>query len=255
MSMRTTLVCVALTANFALTYRVMAADGDCASTDPAVAIPACTQAIDAAAATGGRVLAAAYYDRGMAHLAQYSRKNEKSNADARTCFEGGGDEKLAACSRLIDNPEAEPGLRSRALFERSQLMSVLGRGAEAIADFKRNMDDFPPAVSESYDNAVADFTKAIERDAKNANALTQRGDLRLARQEDGLALADFNKAIAADPKQMMALFGRAYIRNERGDPVGAVADYKAILALPATSDQEKWMQEQAKQIMPTIGAD
>jgi regulator of sirC expression with transglutaminase-like and TPR domain len=89
-----------------------------------------------------------------------------------------------------------------------------------------------------------------------AVAYAQRGDLKLAHQQDHrAALKDFNKALELDPKQMLALFGRGLLRNQSGDPVGAVADLKAVIALSAATPQEKWMQEQAKQQLPTIGAD
>jgi tetratricopeptide (TPR) repeat protein len=251
------LVRIALACIFAAAFgaAVQAGERDCKSEDPAIAIPACTKQIEAVAAAGGPAASAAYFDRAMAQVTQFFTDQQKNTQDAQACMYEDGDKSLAACSQLIDNSAADPDLRSMMLFQRSKKLSQAGRGAEAMADFQRTLNLTLEKAPGAAEAAIGDFSKAIELDPNNASALTQRGDLHMALQNADAALADFEKAITLDPKQMAALFGRAYIRNETGNPVGAVADYKAILALTGSNDQEKWMQDQAKQRLPTIGAD
>src|SRR5215467_10605119 len=60
------------------------------------------------------------------------------------------------------------------------------------------------------DGAIADFTKVIELDPRNAGAYYNRGEARFRKDDPNGAIADFTKAIEIDPR-----YARAFSR--RGD--------------------------------------
>lgn len=227
----------------------------CKSENLAVAIPACTALIEA----GGAEAGPAYFDRGRAYVAQFYADKQAVEEDARNCIHNAEEASLAACNRVIDNPAVDTHLRESAFFYRSKLLSAAGKGDESMADFQRSLGTPATAPAEKAPSAagkaIADFSKAIELDPNNAAAFAQRGDTYLALENVKASLADFEQAIKIDSKQMVALIGRAVIRNGTGDPVGAVADFKAIIALPAITEQEKWMQNVAKERLQAVGAD
>ena len=55
-------------------------------------------------------------------------------------------------------------------------------------------------VLEKYSEAIADFTKVIELDPKNALAYYNRGAAKFALNKYSEAMADYTKAIELDPK-------------------------------------------------------
>ena len=225
--------------------------GGCKSQDPAVALAACTADIETAS-PGSPELAAAYHGRGMAHILQFSASKAKIDDDAQSCLYEQSEASIAACSRIIDNPAADAELRSSALFYRSKQLSTAGRGADAISDFQKTLAPLPPADLTDMKQAHADFSRALEIDPKNAVAFAQRADTDLALGDIPASLADFEKAVALDPKLMQAVFGRAIVRMGTGDPAGAAADFKTVVDLSATTEQEKWMQEAAKERLQSL---
>jgi tetratricopeptide (TPR) repeat protein len=88
-----------------------------------------------------------------------------------------------------------------------------------------------------YDQAVADFSKVIELDPKNPWPWHERGwAYREARQYDK-ALADSTKAIELDPKYVWAWFNRSYTYRELHEYDKALADAtKAIELDPKTAN-------------------
>jgi tetratricopeptide (TPR) repeat protein len=249
MKHRTVLACALATIVSTPVYGGPDQGAGCKSLDPTVAVPACTDLISSG------VPGPHYFDRGMAYSNQYFSDKQATDTDIRACIHDDADAALAACTRVIDNTAEETEVRSTALFHRSKRLNAAGRSLEAMADFQRTLNPFTDKTPNAAEKAIADFTQVIDLDPKNAAAFTQRGNLYLMDGKAAASIADFEQAITLDPKQMAAYFGRAIIRNETDDPVGAVADYKTVLGLDATGDQEKWMQDQAKQRLPTIGAD
>jgi tetratricopeptide (TPR) repeat protein len=88
-----------------------------------------------------------------------------------------------------------------------------------------------------YDKAIADFTKAIEIDPKDADAHYNRGVAWQRKSDYNKAIADFTKAIEIDPKDADAYHSRGFAWEEKGDLAKAIADYtKAIEINPKNAD-------------------
>jgi tetratricopeptide (TPR) repeat protein len=88
-----------------------------------------------------------------------------------------------------------------------------------------------------YQGAIADYTKAIEIDPKDADAYIRRGNARYDLGDKPGAIADYTKAIEIDPKYAAVYFNRGNTRADLGDKPGAIADYsKAIEINPKYTD-------------------
>ncbi len=62
-----------------------------------------------------------------------------------------------------------------------------------------------------YDQAISEFTKAIEIDPKDAEAYKDRGDTYELKGQYDRAISDYNKAIEIDPKVSLAYNNLAWI--------------------------------------------
>ncbi|MBL8851091.1 MAG: tetratricopeptide repeat protein [Planctomycetaceae bacterium] len=87
------------------------------------------------------------------------------------------------------------------------------------------------------DEAIADFTKAIEINAQYVPAYTNRAYSKLEAGAFSEAIADLNKAVEIDPQYPAAhsLRGSAYLQS--GDANSALADYEAALQLNPDNPQ------------------
>ncbi len=84
--------------------------------------------------------------------------------------------------------------------------------------------------------AIADYTKAIERNPKDAYAYLHRGIVKGVLGDSQGALADYTKAIELDPKNPLSYSNRGVEKAQNKDYDGAIADYtKAIEINPKYS--------------------
>lgn len=77
-----------------------------------------------------------------------------------------------------------------------------------------------------YDEAIADFDKAVGMAPNDAEYLLQRARVHLANRQLLLGVADLDKSIVLDPKNAEARLTRAQLRLGSRDPAGALADLK-----------------------------
>lgn len=83
-----------------------------------------------------------------------------------------------------------------------------------------------------YDDAVRDFTRAIELDqAPSAVTFNNRGYAYMLMQDNAKALDDYNRAIGIDPKYVPVLLNRATLYKNRGDRSLAREDLKRVLTI------------------------
>ena len=75
-----------------------------------------------------------------------------------------------------------------------------------------------------YPAAIADLTKAIALDPKEAKYPYQRAMAEWSNKQSDLAVADLDLAIKLDPKDVVALINRANLRSVAKDKVGAKQD-------------------------------
>ncbi|WP_083556423.1 tetratricopeptide repeat protein [Hyphomicrobium sp. NDB2Meth4] len=193
----------------------------CLSDDPATAIAACTQTINAANESAEQI-AKAHHNRGMAYLdlgrtptaiddftkaitlspdfalPYYARGNAYYQLDQNEKALRDYDKYVALA------PKDAKGYAGRALT-----LHELGRAKQAI-------DDFEGAIFLAPDYALAYFG---------------RGQIRTEERKYNLAVDDFDKALALDPKDAVAMRYRGYAQEMRGDRGKAAIDYKQTLAL------------------------
>lgn len=86
----------------------------------------------------------------------------------------------------------------------------------------------------AYDTAIDAFTRALQADPANVEALRSRGDAWSRRLKAANAVDDYTAALRLDPRHVAALIGRA--RAVRAtDPAKAVADFTAALSVDPQS--------------------
>jgi Tfp pilus assembly protein PilF len=123
------------------------------------------------------------------------------------------------------------------------VLHLLGRPAEAVADFDRALAANPD-YAEALNNrgrahhalgdtakALADFDCAVQLSPASVAALHNRGSLHLALGNLPLALADFDRALQSDPDHVATLVQRGTARKQAGDLAGALADCDCALVL------------------------
>jgi tetratricopeptide (TPR) repeat protein len=87
-----------------------------------------------------------------------------------------------------------------------------------------------------YEDALADFNRAIELDPNYAWAIARRGETyrRMGKYED--ALADFNRAIELDPNCAWAIASRGQTYHQMGKYEDALADFNRAIELDPNLD-------------------
>jgi tetratricopeptide (TPR) repeat protein len=123
-------------------------------------------------------------------------------ADAETCDKDKGDEAIAACTRVIENPSTTPSNRVIAYYNRG----------------------YEYDEKEDYDRAIADYDEAIKIDRKFFKAYFNRAIAYNAKGDTGRAIADFSEVIRLDPSNARAYHNRGILKKGAGDSAGGSAD-------------------------------
>lgn len=82
-----------------------------------------------------------------------------------------------------------------------------------------------------YDDAITDFSKAIELDPKFARAYANRADSFRRKKDYDTALADCAEALRLDPRDPPAYNVRGNVFAAQGDKAKAIADYSQAIQL------------------------
>ena len=116
-----------------------------------------------------------------------------------------------------------------------------GNFEDAIADFTQAIELDPKylvayfnrGLAKSAKNdrigAIVDFSRTLLFDPQYVPAWVDRGLARERNSDAEGALADFNRALELDPKQVAALVDRAALKQTQGDMDGALADFGRAL--------------------------
>ena len=75
-----------------------------------------------------------------------------------------------------------------------------------------------------YDDAIADFDKAIALDPNDAAAYGNRGNAYYSKGEVDRAIADYTKVIALNPNDAKAYYNRGNAYDDKGEVDRAIAD-------------------------------
>ena len=110
---------------------------------------------------------------------------------------------------------------------RGQARRRLGKTADAIVDFTKAIALEPTAAAyvargdcysagDRHDEAIADFDRALQRDAKSRAALHARGRERFKRGDVAASIADFDRVIELDPSHKDECWERGLARYFAG---------------------------------------
>jgi tetratricopeptide (TPR) repeat protein len=144
---------------------------------------------------------------------------------------------------IINDAHLDKSTLAIALKERGQDHRLAKHYNEALADYNRAIELDPGnawviigrgvtyQLTERYGEALADYNRAIELDPGNAWAIIGRGVTYQLTERYGEALADYNRGIELDPGSAWAIVGRgeAYRLMRRYDE--ALADYNRGIEL------------------------
>jgi len=118
-----------------------------------------------------------------------------------------------------------------------------GRPTLAVIYKHRGMANF---ARSKYDEAIADFTKAHEMDAKSYTSIYWRGIVRSVQEDYLRAVDDFSFSLTINPCQSFCLFRRGQAFFHLGDYPRAIADCDASLALDPSNDKVRRFREMAQ---------
>lgn len=132
---------------------------------------------------------------------------DKANWQACIGLSSKPDERVAACSAVID-ANSETGPRLAAAF--------CNRGHAFT-------------VKHELDHALADLDDAIKIDPTSACAYTNRGRVYAFQRDLDRAIADYDEAIRINPSFALAYNNRGDARFGKGDLDGAMADFSMAI--------------------------
>ena len=118
----------------------------------------------------------------------------------------------------------KPALKSAAVFSLLALCVAARLGAQTTADDFCASGDAKEQKYD-YDGALADYNKAIDLDAKCAQAYDSRSFIEICKGDFDSAIADSTRAIELAPGNPGAFYDRGVARDNKGDFDGAISDY------------------------------
>jgi tetratricopeptide (TPR) repeat protein len=86
-----------------------------------------------------------------------------------------------------------------------------------------------------YNDAIADFTRAIEQVPKFEEAYLKRGACYEILQDNGSAVADFTKVLEINPKNAVAYYNRGLAYKDLNELNHSIVDFSKALELDPTN--------------------
>jgi len=132
-----------------------------------------------------------------------------------------------------------------------------GRYEQAVADFTKALELLPGTAEaysgrgraleklKRYDQALADYSKLIEINPRSPAAYVSRGDIFLDMKRYDEALQDYSKAIELAPGNARAYLARCNVSEVKGLHDRAIADCSKALELSPNSDFGYFLRAQA----------
>ncbi len=130
-----------------------------------------------------------------------------------------------------------------AFWSRGSAKNAIGLNDEAISDFTRALESEPNfagaynsrglahSSSGRLDEAIADYTKTIELAPDSAVAYNNRGNARASKGMIEEAVGDYTKAIELNPVYAVAYANRANLKADQGRTGEALADFAKAIEL------------------------
>jgi tetratricopeptide (TPR) repeat protein len=87
------------------------------------------------------------------------------------------------------------------------------------------------SIKGSWDNAIAEYSKAIDLNPRLAEAYCNRGLAYYNKGQNDEAISDFNKAIDLNPKFVQAYYNRGLAYSEKGQHDKAILEFNKAIDL------------------------
>lgn len=168
----------------------------------------------------------------------------RGDRDKSTCVRASGDEKIAACSRVIDRGDRESREeQSGAYVARALAYSVRGDYDLAIRDLDdaisinpRNSTAFNNrgynyGQKGDYDRAIRDYDEALQIAPRSALTLGNRAEAFVSKGDYDRAITDLDSAAQAEPKNGYYPYVRARAYEQKGDYDRALRDCEEAIHL------------------------
>lgn len=178
--------------------------------------------------------------------------------DRQECSQGNPAQRIAACTRVIENESSDRRQTSITYNNRGWAHNDLGNFDKAIVDLNEAIRLGPRNVTALFNRAYAHFRRtdfglarsdldtAIQVNPRIAYPFALRGRVAEALHQYDRAIADQGEAIRIDPNYLNAYALRANIYSSLGKKDLALADYRKVLELPAVTARDRQQQETAK---------
>ena len=165
--------------------------------------------------------------------------------DTQACRSGRGDDRIAACTRLIGNAGASPTDRASALENRAKAYASDSRYADVVADLDRAIE-YEPTIpryrergfgyyfTDKHAQAIADFDRVVAADPDDDFVLTFRAKTYLKMGDADRAIADLGQAIAVAPGKPDAYVARAEVYRQTKAYMKALPDLDKAISLEPT---------------------
>jgi len=135
---------------------------------------------------------------------------------------------------------------SEEYYNRGLTQYVTGQYDQAISDYTKAIE-IKPTFAEAYNNrglayekkgkytqAISDYTKAIEINSTFAEAYNNRGTAHAEKGKPDLAISDYNKALEINQKDADVYFNRGRAHFDIGQYDRAISDYTKAIELKPT---------------------
>ncbi|MGB8632324.1 MAG: tetratricopeptide repeat protein, partial [Xanthobacteraceae bacterium] len=157
------------------------------------------------------------------------------------------DKKIAACTKISNNPSETTPDRIKALIQRAFAHKFKNEYDAAYADIGAAIDLDPHQASTydtrafmfagdgEIDRPIADYTAAINLEANGYRYLQRgdlyrkKGDLQHATADYKLAVAQYTTEMAAHPEFAGSYYGRSRAYRSLGDVDNALSDFNEFL--------------------------
>jgi tetratricopeptide (TPR) repeat protein len=157
----------------------------------------------------------------------------------------------------------EPSARTQAVEHNNKGVALAdeGRYDEAIAEYNKAIELDPKYAlaysnrgstyydKKQYDLAIADSSKAIELDPNYSNAYYIRGSAYYVKKQYDLAIADYTIAIKLDPGYAKAYNYRGNAYNKIGQYELAIADFNKVIELSTDTN----LTQNAREKLASLG--
>jgi len=102
---------------------------------------------------------------------------------------------------------------------------------EAVNNYNRGTVDLRKG---KYNSAISNYTKAIEKDPRDASAYNRRAFAHVAKGEYDQAILDYTKAIKINSKFAEAYCNRGNVHAFKDEGVAAISDYSKAIEISPT---------------------